>query len=94
VAKQADVRGGGNRLLMAPDQKGQALAAVFTFEDACDAFLEQARTQVDMKPLIYAGKDLFKMLSEMNLTGIVFNCSGPAPPVAFAAAFSKVVLEA
>lgn len=86
----------GNRLVMAPDQKGRALAAVFTSEDACDAFLDEASKQsgTQLEPLTYCGKDLFELLSRMDLTGIVFNCSGPTSPVAFAAAFSQVILEA
>ena len=86
----------GNRLVMAPDQKGRTLAAVFTSEDACEAFLDEAGKQggTQLEPLIYAGKNLFELLSKMDLTGIVFNCSGPTPPVAFAAAFSQVILEA
>jgi hypothetical protein len=81
---------------MAPDQKGRTLAAVFTSEDACEAFLDEAGKQggTQLEPLIYAGKNLFELLSKMDLTGIVFNCSGPTPPVAFAAAFSQVILEA
>ena len=84
-----------NRLVMAPDQEGRILAAVFTAEDACDAFLDEASIQngAQLEPLIYCGKDLFELLSKMDLTGIVFNCSGPTRAVAFAAAFSQVILE-
>ncbi len=37
-----------NRLVMAPDQAGRALAAVFTAEDACDAFLEEASARAPL----------------------------------------------
>lgn len=85
----------GNQLVMAPDQQVRALAAVFTAEDACDAFLDEASKQngTQLEPLIYSGQELFELLSKMDLTGLVFNCSGPTPPVAFAAAFSQVILE-
>jgi hypothetical protein len=85
----------GNHLVMAPDQQGRTLAAVFTSEDACDAFLEEASKQnaTQLEPLIYSGQNLFEILSKMDLTGMVFNCSGPTSPVAFAAAFSQVILE-
>jgi hypothetical protein len=79
----------GNRLVMAPDQKGRTLAAVFTSEDACEAFLDEAGKQggTQLEPLIYAGKNLFELLSKMDLTGIVFNCSGPNSARSFCGCF-------
>jgi hypothetical protein len=82
-----------NQLVMAPDQKGRTLAAIFTAEDACAAFLEET-SQTHLQSLTYSGKNLFEILGKMDLTGMVFNCSGPITPVAFAAAFSQIVLEA
>jgi len=40
-----------------------------------------------------AGERLFRLLAGMQLDGLVFNCRGPAPAVAFASAFAGVMLE-
>ncbi len=40
-----------------------------------------------------AGERLFRLLAGMQIDGLVFNCRGPAPAVAFASAFAGVMLE-
>ena len=84
-------------MLMAPDTKGRALAAVFTADDAYDAFAPDAKAQAGADPvqrLQLSGVALFNILQKLQIDGIVFNCAGPVTPVAFAAAFTRVVLEA
>jgi len=88
---------GRRRLIFAPDDQGRTLAAVFTADDTFTAFLPEATAAAPGEEVVAVrsdGKGLFTMLSGMDLTGMVFNCSGPIKPVAFAAGFSKVVLEA
>ncbi len=87
----------GMRLVMAPDEKGRSLAAVFTYEDSCTAFLPEAEAHKGsgtIEERVLAGEALFSILNTMPIDGIVFNCSGPVPPVAFAKAFAQMVCEA
>jgi SseB protein N-terminal domain len=89
-------RDGSPRLLMAPDQKGRALAAIFTAADAYDAFMPDAKAAAgggEVREMIYEGRALFEALQGMRLDGLVFNCSGPVAPIAFAPGFAKVVIE-
>jgi len=79
------------RLALAPDPQGRALAAVFTHDDCFDAFASGLGGQLMMLNL--PGRQLFEQLAETQLDGIVFNPAGPPAPVAFAAAFSRVILE-
>lgn len=84
-------------LALAPDPQGRALAAVFTFDDAFDAYYpvcKQMYPEGELLQLPMTGKELFAHLWERDLTGMVFNCSGPGKPIAFAAQFSEVVLNA
>lgn len=91
-------RGDGYALVLAPDDKGRDLAAIFTAPDNFAAFLDQraARGEEDesLLRLELAGPKLFAHLGRMQLDGLVFNCAGPAQPVAFALPFASVVLEA
>jgi len=87
---------GRPRMLMAPDNKGRTLAAIFTFDDVYDAFLPDAKAQAgaaQIQQMQLSGEALFNVIQKMSLDGIVFNCSGPVTPVAFAAAFARLVLE-
>lgn len=89
--------GDSNSLALAPDSQGRALAAVFTFEDAFEAYYPEGKQMYpegELLALSLSGEELFTQLQEMNLTGMVFNCSGPTRPVAFAAPFAQVVLQA
>lgn len=84
---------GGMALALAPDNQDRALAAVFTQDDCADKFLaDQDDDALSMLQL--NGVQLFTQLRDMNLTGIVFNCGGPARPVAFALGIADVVLRA
>ena len=84
-------------LALAPDSKGRALAAVFTCEEAFDAYYPECKQMYpegELLMLPLAGSALFAQLQGQNLTGMVFNCAGPGRPVAFAAQFAEVVLNA
>jgi hypothetical protein len=88
---------GEKSLMIAPDSQGRKLAAVFTHSDAFDAYLPVAKAHSDgdeIERMQLDGKGLFTILSKMELTGMVFDCSGPVTPVAFAAAMSDLVLNA
>lgn len=90
-------RGSGYSLALAPDSRGRSLAAVFTAQDNFDAFCgEQGPTNlgVQIMPFELTGEKLFAQLQQMQLDGLVFNCSGPSKPVAFAAAFAGVIVQA
>lgn len=85
----------GSRLGMAPDVKGRALAAVFTHEDAFDAYYEEGKRlqpEGELLQMNLSGRSLFEHLLKMQLDGLVFNCSGPPKPVAFALQFAQVTL--
>jgi len=91
------VRGDAMRLVMAPDDKGRSLAAVFTYEDTCGAFLPMAQaheTSGRVEERVLAGPALYSILNTMPIDGMVFNCNGPVAPVAFAKGFAQVVLDA
>jgi hypothetical protein len=79
------------RLLLAPDHQGRDLAAVFTAEDAFEAFASSFQGAGVVK-LPLKGVKLFSFLMRISLTGIVFNCAGPPAPVAFASAFFRTIL--
>jgi hypothetical protein len=83
-------------IVMAPDDQGRTLAAIFTASDAYDAFLPTAEAKspgAEVRGALVTGQTLFDALARMNITGMVFNCMGPATPVAFAIGFAKVILE-
>lgn len=88
---------GQHTLALAPDDHGRALAAIFTADDAFEAFLPDDDTPAQLGQLLHValpGPKLFEQLSHMALDGVVFNCAGPTKPVAFAKAFLEVVLDA
>ncbi len=86
----------GPNLMLAPDARGRTLAAVFTAEDALEAYLKEmgANGKRGLEPLTIAGPRLFDLLPRISLDGFVFNCCGPVSPRAFAAAFARRVIEA
>ena len=87
----------GPSLLMAPDSKGRSLAAVFTAQDAFDAYVPTAKKQSggsEVKETKLGGPALFKLLLSMKLDGIVFNCEGPVRPIAFALGLASIILQA
>ena len=83
-------------LVMAPDDERRRLAAVFTADDAREAFLAQAVPALRIEPRILAlsGQELCEMLADVPLEGIVFNCLGPIRPAAFTAELIRLVLAA
>jgi hypothetical protein len=85
------------QMAMAPDQRGRALAAVFTCDDAFDAYAEEVKQQQEGKGELFqmtlTGRQLFERLLGLQLDGLVFNCSGPPEPVAFALQFAEVALN-
>ncbi|HEX8072508.1 MAG TPA: hypothetical protein VF546_21350 [Pyrinomonadaceae bacterium] len=86
----------GYRAALAPDPTGRALAAVFTAEDAFDAYLEASKGQAgagERLQMRLTGPELFARLQQMRLNGVVFNCYGPPKPVAFAARFAEIALQ-
>ncbi|MGC6493883.1 MAG: hypothetical protein ACON5B_13690 [Myxococcota bacterium] len=83
-------------LMMAPDAKGRKLAAIFTTEDAAQAFVTAVESELSMTPVMKTmdGHALFSMLAGVQLDGLVFNCKGPDAPKAVAPQFAAVVLNA
>lgn len=83
------------QLVLAPDTKGRMLAAVFTASDTLQAFLNERRELTDgsHRSVAVDGKTLFTQLKQIELDGIVFNCSGPIPPSALAPQFLDLVLQ-
>jgi hypothetical protein len=86
----------GVHLCHAPDKRERQLAAIFTDEDAFElAHEELAATyhQGQVMMMRLTGAQLFEALKPLPLDGIVFNFAGPTQPIAFAPAFSQVMLE-
>lgn len=87
----------GYMLALAPDDRGRALAAIFTAADGFEAYVQALAGMNDVEHLVsieVPGPVLFEQLMKTNLDGLVFNCSGPTQPVAFALPFARVMLEA
>ncbi len=81
-------------LVLAPDDSGRALAAVFTAEDTLAAFFDQVLSAADFEPIPIRvnGEQLFTQLRVLPLDGLVFNCSGPVQPRAFGKRLADYVL--
>ncbi len=79
------------RISLAPDQRGRALAALFTSDDAAEAYMEKYGEDVELR--IFDGPSLFEGLSHMEIDGLVFNCCGPIQPRAFALQFAVEVMS-
>ncbi|HSI64020.1 MAG TPA: hypothetical protein VLE43_12905, partial [Candidatus Saccharimonadia bacterium] len=93
LSKAAD---GAITFCMAPDTQGRVMAAVFTHEDALDLAFDEMQAHYAPSQVMITkcdGPKLFGILAGMQLTGIVFNFSGPEKPVAFAAALAGILLE-
>ena len=87
---------GRQQLMLAPDNQGRKLAAVFTTKDAAGNFSDKVSEELSFTPEFQSmdGKSLFERLSMMtDLEGIVFNCKGPGSPRAVAIQFAQVVLQ-
>jgi hypothetical protein len=88
---------GGYALTLAPDKQGRKLAAVFTAEDALDAFVkDQTAGQLNFEPVTrsIAGELLFDDLKDIAIDGICFNASGPIPKRMFTSARASAVMSA
>ncbi len=83
------------QLVLAPDEQGRSLAAVFTAEDSLEAFFETVLADADFEPVPVrvGGEQLFAQLNALPLDGIVFNCSGPGQPRAFGKRLAEYVLS-
>lgn len=92
------VHGENMRLMVAPDEQGRKLAALFTSEETLAAFLPQVRDFAapdQVVERIFKGEDLFSIVTKMPIDGMVFNCgNGPVSPVAFAKGFAEIVSQA
>ncbi len=69
-------------LMLAPDTAGRKLLAVFTSEDAVDAFVRE--TGATGVATTLPGDELFFAMRELPIDGFVVNCCGPAATRAFA----------
>jgi hypothetical protein len=74
---------GSPDLLMAPDAGGRKLLAVFTADDAVEAFVASLGVSEGVATTM-SGEELFFALRELPLDGFVFNCCGPVATRAFA----------
>lgn len=86
----------GDGMPMAPDGKGRRLAPVFTNEASFEAFREELVSEGRLiQPLLVRtpGAELFPKLQAMELHGMVFNCCGPARPLAFVPRTIDVLVE-
>ena len=93
----ATAENGKSAFLMAPDDKGRKLAAIFTADDSFDAFAAGETERLGgraIEQMQLDGAALFDALRRMAIDGFVFNCAGPVAPVAFAQAVAGIVLEA
>jgi hypothetical protein len=93
MVKMTDGKAG---MVTAPDSKGRRLAAIFTAADAYEAFEREAAEldpRAELRTLRLDGAGLFQTLHGMNMDGFVFNCAGPATPVAFAQQAASIFLQ-
>lgn len=88
--------GQARQMLLAPDDRGRRLAALFTTQDALELFLAALGDQVQgrVARATTAGQDLFISLKQLELDGLVFNCCGPTPPRAFGIGVLDAILSA
>ncbi len=82
----------GDAVMLAPDAGMRRLAAVFTAPDCLDAHRERHPGRAIPPATRTSGEALFARLKAAPIDGIVFNCSGPVPAKAVAAAFSGIAL--
>lgn len=90
------LRDGKPSFVPAPDAEGRSLAAVFTADDAFDAFIPDAKVFAggnEVQQVQMTGAALFDTLRRLPIDGFVFNCAGPGAPAAFARAVAGIVLD-
>lgn len=84
-------------LVLAPDNQGRSLAAIFTAWDTCEQFqqtLRSAGVDDDMIAETVRGGELFHQLELASLDGMVFNALGGLSPVAIQATAIPRILQA
>jgi len=89
--------GEASQLGLAPDDKGRVLLAVFTHDDGFDAYSAESkrlRPESEVMQMNLPGASLFDQITKIKIDGVVFNCCGPARPVAFAQQFAQVIINA
>ena len=86
---------GNLSLMLAPDSQRRKLAAIFTTPDSAEVFKAFVTEQLGFEPVLRqtSGLRLYKMLTETDLEGIVFNCKGPGQPKAVALNFAQTILD-
>lgn len=63
-------------------------------QEAYDAFCPEDKQGYPAEMVItLSGAELFAQIARLNLDGVVFNCNGPARPIAFASGIAQVVLD-
>ena len=89
-----ETRAAERAMVLAPDDHGRTLAAVFTADDTVDEFVAAMSASLDGRLEIerVAGAELFAMLGRMALDGIVFNPLTHLPPVALSASVIERIL--
>ena len=77
-----------HQIVLAPDQQGRKLPAIFTAEDTRDSFLAYLK-EIDpesfsnIRMLTLSGDELFSQLQGIPIDGIIFNPKGDLPQKAF-----------
>jgi hypothetical protein len=88
---------GDRDLVLAPDNAGRNLAAIFTAWDACDQFqqtMKSAGVDDEMVTETVKGHELFHQLELAGVDGMVFNPLGALPPVALQSGIIPRILAA
>lgn len=85
---------GQTSICYAPDDKERKLIAVFTADDAFEAYYYSLPENIpgEVSRVRIPGRQLFPHLREQTADGIVFNCCGPSKPVAFAMGLCGVII--
>jgi hypothetical protein len=80
--------GGKHQIVLAPDEEGRRLPAIFTAEDTRDNFLAYLKEIIPdsfsaIRMLTLTGDELFSQFQGIPIDGIIFNPKGELPPKAF-----------
>jgi len=84
-------------VIMAPDDQGRKIAAIYTAEDAAMwGYLEaeERQPEADLHIIKMGGSELFQRLIHLEIDGFVFNHAGPGRPRAFQKALINDILGA
>lgn len=83
-------------MVLAPDESGRRLVAAFTAQDALQQFVAASSSggAVSLVSARLSGKELFEQVASTDdLDGIVFNASGPGPPIPLSRDAAYAVLK-